>query len=77
LAAVFTRPAAQSRHDYGLNSLDFSFLLRGGVVWDGRLIVLSILAVASAATSVVVSRRRVARTRRFAPVRLNDAALNR
>ncbi len=63
----YTTAARAQRWLYnGLHSLDFSFLLRRGVVWDGLVIVLSIVGFLFAATSVVVGWRRVARVRRFA-----------
>ena len=45
----------------GLHSLDFSFLIRRGFVWDATVIVLMLVGFVFAATSVVVGWRRVAR----------------
>ena len=56
--------AAPQRWLYnGMHSLDFGFLLRRGVLWDGIVIALSIVGFAFAVTSVVVGWRRVARAR--------------
>jgi hypothetical protein len=64
----YTAAARVQRWLYnGLHSLDFSFLTRRGLVWDGTLIVLSVVGFAFAATAVVVGWRRVARTRLVAP----------
>ena len=63
----YTTAARVQRWLYnGLHSLDFAFLLRRGVLWDGIVIVLSIVGFAFAVTSVVVGWRRVARARHLA-----------
>lgn len=63
----YTAAARVQRWLYnGLHSLDFAFLLRRGVLWDGLVIVLSMVGFAFAASSVVLGWRRVARTRRLA-----------
>lgn len=63
----YTTAARVQRWLYnGLHSLDFGFLLRRGVLWDGIVIVLSIVGFAFAVTSVVVGWRRVARARHLA-----------
>ena len=63
----YTTAARVQRWLYnGLHSLDFWFLLRRGVLWDGIVIVLSIVGFAFAVTSVVVGWRRVARARHLA-----------
>jgi hypothetical protein len=63
----YTAAARVQRWLYnGLHSLDFSFLLRRGVLWDIVVILLSAVGFLFAATSVVVGWRRVARTRRLA-----------
>jgi hypothetical protein len=63
----YTAAARVQRWLYnGLHSLDFSFLLQRGALWDGVVIALSVIGFAFAATSVLVGWRRVARTRRHA-----------
>ena len=75
----YTTAARVQRWLYnGLHSLDFGFLLRRGVLWDGIVIVLSIVGFAFAVTSVVVGWRRVARSATTSPrSRINDAPVNR
>ena len=63
----YTTAARVQRWLYnGLHSLDFAFLLRRGVLWDGIVIVLCIVGFAFAVTAVVVGWRRVARARHLA-----------
>ena len=65
----YTTAARVQRWLYnGLHSLDFSALLRRGVLWDAIVILLSSVGFGFAVTSVLVGWRRMARKRRFAAV---------
>lgn len=65
----YTKAARAQRWLYnGLHSLDFSFLTRRGLLWDGTVIALSVVGFVFAATAVAVGWRRVAhRGHRAAP----------
>jgi uncharacterized iron-regulated membrane protein len=61
----YTTAARVQRWLYnGLHSLDFSFLIQRGAVWDATVIGLCCLGFVFAATAIVVARRRVARAGR-------------
>lgn len=59
----YTTAARVQRWLYnGLHSLDFWFLIRQGVIWDGTVIVVCILGSLFAATAVALGWRRVVRS---------------
>jgi hypothetical protein len=64
----YTAAARVQRWLYnGLHSLDFAFLLRRGLVWDGTVIVVTLFGFVFAVTAVIVAFKRVLRTGNRSP----------
>jgi hypothetical protein len=64
----YTTAARAQRWLYnGLHSLDFSFLIRRGALWDATMIVLCALGFLFTTTAVIVGWRRVQRATRLTP----------